>query len=90
MQEETGYVATEIIQRTKFYALPGISDEEMIVYSAHGLTAGEPRRETGEDIENVVVPWKDAMDWIRDGKIHDAKTIVGLLYCDALRQTNAL
>jgi ADP-ribose pyrophosphatase len=53
---------------------------------ATSLTAGAPAREEGEEIDNLVVTWKQAIDWVFSGKIKDAKTITGLLMFDRLRK----
>ena len=83
--EETGYQAQSITPLHGFFLSPGILDEWMHLYLATGLVAGPSAREPGETIENLVVPWEQAMRFVREQKIHDAKTIIGLLYYDSLR-----
>lgn len=85
LREETGYQAQSMKLLHGFFLSPGILDEWMHLYLATGLTAGLPAREPGETIENMVVPWDQAMRLVHEQKIHDAKTIVGLLYYDSLR-----
>ena len=51
----------------------------MTLYLARELSEGLPAREPGEEIENLVVPWQDAVAMVRRGEIEDAKTIIGLL-----------
>ena len=84
--EETGYRAGQIELLTSFYAAPGILDEYMRLFLATDLTAGDPAREPGEQIENLVVSLDDAVEMIRCGEIEDAKTIVGLLMYKTLFQ----
>jgi ADP-ribose pyrophosphatase len=84
--EETGYRPANIEFLHAFYLSPGILDERMHLYLATGLTAGETAREEGEQIENWLVPWAEAIAMIFRGEIQDAKTIVGLLWVDRLRQ----
>jgi ADP-ribose pyrophosphatase len=84
--EETGYRAKKIEFLHDFFLSPGILDEKMHLYLATGLTAGESAREEGEEIENWLVPWEEAVAMIFRREIHDAKTIVGLLWADRLRQ----
>ncbi|HAY78520.1 MAG TPA: NUDIX hydrolase [Planctomycetaceae bacterium] len=79
LTEETGYEASEIRLLHRFYLSPGILDERMHVYLATGLTAGPAAREPGELIENVILPFTEALTLIDDGTIEDAKTIAGLL-----------
>jgi ADP-ribose pyrophosphatase len=78
--EETGYRAGQLKLMTAFFAAPGILDEWMHLFLATELTAGSPAREPGERIENYVVTVDHALDMVRRGEIHDAKTIVGLLF----------
>ena len=63
----------------KFLPAPGILDEEMHLFVAEDLSAGDPAREEGEQIENYVVSMDEALTMIRDGRIRDAKTMVGLM-----------
>lgn len=84
--EETGFRAERITKLSEFYLSPGILDERMHLYLAEGLVAVGAAREPGEEIENLVVPWSQAIAMVFDGVIRDAKSIVGLLYCDHLRQ----
>ena len=87
--EETGYRAERIELAYKFFTSPGITDELMYLYVATGLTAGEAAREAGEDIENHVVDFDDALRMITDGSIADAKTIVGLMLFDQTRRATS-
>lgn len=80
--EETGYRPAKIEPLHAFFLSPGILDERMHLFLATGLTAGDTAREEGEEIENLLVPWQQAIDMIFDGTIQDAKTIVGLLWLD--------
>jgi ADP-ribose pyrophosphatase len=84
LTEETGYRAGEISPLRDFFLSPGILDERMHLYVATRLAAGVPDREPGEQIENWIVPWDEAISLVHQGKIEDAKTIVGLLYYDHL------
>ncbi len=85
--EETGYRAAKIEFLHSFFLSPGILDERMHLYLATGLSAGATAREEGEEIENLVVTWPEAIDLVFRGAIKDAKTIVGLLWVDRLRQS---
>ena len=86
LQEETGYTAWSLTELTLFFLSPGILDEKMHVFVAHDLTPGPPAREAGEEIENRVTPWNDALAMIESGQITDAKTIAALLIYDRVRQ----
>ena len=80
LAEETGYRAESIRPMAEFFMSPGILDERMHLFLATGLTAGSMNLEGGEQIEPRLTAWSDALEMVRDGRIRDAKTIVGLLY----------
>jgi len=84
--EETGYRCQNLEFLHRFLLSPGILDEQMYLFVATGLTAGSPAREEGEEIDNLVVTWQQAIDWVFSGEIKDAKTITGLLMFDHLRE----
>lgn len=86
--EETGYRAGKIEPLCEFFLSPGILDERMHLFLATNLTAGAPQREPGEEIENLVVPWNEALALVDSRKIEDAKTIVGLLTYERLRSAS--
>ena len=88
--EETGYRAKKIELLHAFFLSPGILDEKMHLYVATGLTAGQTAREEGEEIENWLVPWDEAISLVFRLEIQDAKTIVGLLWVDRLRREGTL
>jgi ADP-ribose pyrophosphatase len=78
--EETGYRATRMQHVHSFVMSPGILDEKMHFFVASQLTPGEPEREVGEQIVNQIYSWDQIDGLIRDGRILDAKTLVGLLW----------
>jgi ADP-ribose pyrophosphatase len=64
----------------EFYPSPGFLSEKMVVFLAEGLTKGKTRMEEDEKIAQKVVTLDQALQWIRNGKIVDAKTVAGVLY----------
>ena len=83
--EETGYRAQQLRELHSFYLSPGILDERMHLFLAEQLDFVGAQREPGEEIENLIVSWAEAIKLVHDGVIQDAKTIVGLLMYDAIR-----
>jgi ADP-ribose pyrophosphatase len=83
--EETGFRATEMRKLSSLFPAPGILDEEMHLFVATGLQEGDHAREPGEQIENYVVSRSKARAMVFDGQICDAKTIVGLLMYEQLK-----
>ena len=86
LEEETGFRAARLEPLTEFYMSPGILDERMHLFMATGLTPGESNLDTSEQIEPLIVSWSEAMDLVAAGKIHDAKTLVGLLFYERYKR----
>lgn len=86
LAEETGYRARSMEHVTTFYTSPGIMDERMHLFLATGLNPGSTALAEGEDILPVLVTWDEAMAMVRDGRIQDAKTLVGLLHYATFRR----
>jgi ADP-ribose pyrophosphatase len=77
--EETGYRARRWKKLMTFYPSPGYVAEKMTIFLATDLTEGEA---TPMDDENIRTRWftvRELHEWIRAGKIVDAKTMVGFL-----------
>lgn len=87
--EETGFRAANMEQIHRFLLSPGILDEWMHLFIATGLSEGAPCREEGEDIENMVVHWDEALQMVMDHTITDAKSIVGIMLYDQIRKVRA-
>jgi ADP-ribose pyrophosphatase len=79
LEEETGYTTDNIRQLGAFYTAPGFTNEMMFLFEATELTPGNQKLEEDEFIDVVRVHRDDALAMIHDGRIKDAKTIVGLL-----------
>ncbi len=81
--EETGYRAREWTKLASFFVSPGYVGERMTIFLATDLTAGEA---TPMDDERIRARWfarRELAAMIRDGKIEDAKTMVGFLLWQA-------
>jgi len=79
LEEETGYRAKQMDLRAAYYTTPGFSNELMYLYEANGLTLSEQALDDDEAIEVAVTLSDTALQMIQQGRIRDAKTIVGLL-----------
>jgi ADP-ribose pyrophosphatase len=89
LAEETGYQAKKLRKLLEFYPSPGILSERTHLFVASDLTAGAMRPEADEQLEPRVVAWSQALAWARDGTIHDAKTLLALLWWEQQRQIGA-
>jgi len=79
LEEETGYHASTIIPRGSFWSTPGFTTEYMWLYEATDLKKTQTNPDDDEVIEVDIVKISEAMQMIRDERIRDAKTIIGLL-----------
>ena len=86
LAEETGFRAENFCRLTEFWVSPGILSERMHLFLATGLQPGNAALEKGEQIQNVIVGWEEALALIDQQKIRDAKTLAGLLYYDRLKR----
>ncbi|MCX7192555.1 MAG: NUDIX hydrolase [Proteobacteria bacterium] len=80
--EETGYVASEWVHLTTTYPCIGYGDEKIEYYLARGLTLQGRNLDDGEFLEVFELSLSDAIDWIRQGKIDDSKTIIGIFWLE--------
>ena len=80
--EETGYVASEWIHLTTAWPCIGYADERMEYFLARGLVNQGRKLDDGEFLEVFELSLPDAIDWIRQGKINESKTIVGLFWLE--------
>ncbi len=86
LEEETGYTRRTIQPLHEFYMSPGILRERMHLYLATELAPGKQNLDAGEQIDNLIVAWDEALAMAQDGRIQDAKTLVGLLHYELVRQ----
>lgn len=80
--EETGYVAREWTHLTTAWPCIGYSDENIEYFLARGLTHVGSKLDDGEFLEVFELSLEEAIDWVRQGKISDSKTIVGLFWLE--------
>jgi ADP-ribose pyrophosphatase len=79
LEEEAGYLAATMVERARFWTTPGFTTEYMYLYEASNLTKTQINPDEDEVIEVEFVRTADALRMIDDGRIQDAKTILGLL-----------
>jgi len=82
LREEAGLTATEFIPLGRTISSPGIFTEIVHLYLASGLQQVAQAHEPEELIEVHWVDLATVHDWIADGTIYDAKTIVGVMLLD--------
>jgi ADP-ribose pyrophosphatase len=83
--EETGYRATEWAYAGTLHNAIAYSDEGIQIWFARGLTAGAKQLDEGEFLEVFTATADELEGWVRDGKVTDAKTMIGLLWLQQWR-----
>lgn len=80
LAEETGYRASSFIFVCRFFPAPGVSTEEMFLYRASGLSrlSRPPAKDQDEMITPVRVPARAALRMVEDGRVRDAKSMLGI------------
>ena len=86
MIEETGYRAKRWTLLTKYFASPGFLGEWMQIYLAREIRDGEAQPEADEQIDVVRMPLSEALKLVYANKIHDGKTLIGLMLYERARQ----
>ncbi len=79
LMEETGLSAKKFTFLGSIYASPGFCDEEIYLYLAEGLTQGESDPDEDEFVAVSRIHIKEFIEQITEGKIHDGKTVAGVL-----------
>jgi ADP-ribose pyrophosphatase len=79
LAEEAGLKAGHWHQLGAVLMTPGFCDERIHLYLAGQLTPVASQPERHEVIEIHWIPFTRAIEQVRDGTIHDAKTMLGLL-----------
>ena len=64
---------------TSFFVAPGYSSERIHLFLARDLEPAEAEADADEAIEEVLVPLADAVAMVKDGRIEDAKSCLGIL-----------
>lgn len=83
--EEAGARAETFEHLTTIYTTPGFTDEQIHLFLATEVIAGEPHPAPDEFIEVSEVKLSRALDMIRNREMQDAKSIVAILYAARYR-----
>ncbi|HUP20405.1 MAG TPA: NUDIX hydrolase [Gemmatimonadota bacterium] len=78
LEEEVGWRGSRWTALATIYTTPGFCDEEMRLFLAEGLSAGESALDSDEHLEVERMAFEDALERIAAGEVRDAKSIVGL------------
>ena len=85
LQEEVGFIPQKLTLLSKFYTVAGYSKELMYLYLAEDLKASKLPEDKDEFLTPIKMHINDALSLLKEGKIEDAKTIIGLFYLFTFR-----
>ena len=80
LQEETGYVAEQWRYLNTQYPCIGYSNERLVYFLARSLTHEGDNLDHDEFLEILRMPFGTALNMVKDGRIDEAKTVMGLLW----------
>ena len=86
LREETGYSASEWQFLCTIHNAIAYSDEHLDIFLARGLTEGERDLDAGEFLDVFTLPFDEMLEWIRQGRVTDVKTIIGAFWLDKMRR----
>ena len=80
--EETGLRAKQLVKALSYYSSPGGTDERLTIYIAE-VDASQAAELAGvesehEDIRVHVKPFESVIEWLEQGRINNAASVIGL------------
>jgi ADP-ribose pyrophosphatase len=84
VEEETGYVAADLVPLGWIWTTPGFSDERIWIFLARGLVPGRAALERDEVLSVEEIPLAEAVQRALSGEIADAKSVCAILRAAAL------
>jgi ADP-ribose pyrophosphatase len=84
LQEETGYTASNWKFVCTIHNAIAYSNEHLDIFLARGLTAGERQLDDGEFLETFKTTVPEMLEWVREGKISDVKTVIGTFWLEKI------
>jgi ADP-ribose pyrophosphatase len=79
LREETGYRAETFTHLGTIWPAPGLTDEQMHIYLAQTLAPDPLPGDADETIELCPMPLSALIEMAQDGRLQDAKSVVGVL-----------
>jgi ADP-ribose pyrophosphatase len=80
--EETGYTASSWAYVTTIHPLVGYTNERIELWLARGLRHEGRKLDDGEFLDTFPLALAEAVEWVRSGRISDAKTVIGILWAE--------
>jgi ADP-ribose pyrophosphatase len=82
LREECGYQAGQWQHLATVHPCVGYSDERIELYLARELAHVGDAPDHEEFLQVVPLAWRQALEWVRNGRITEVKAIIGLLWIE--------
>lgn len=79
LAEEAGALDGKLHLLSSFYTTPGFCDEVLHLFLATGFNRSNNNPDEDEFLDIIEIKMDSALSWIKEGKIKDSKTIIGIL-----------
>jgi len=79
LAEEAGILASEWLDLGPMTSSPGVFSEQVFLYLAQQLSPTAPDIAPDEVLEVHWLPLEEAFQWVMEGTITDAKSVIGIL-----------
>jgi ADP-ribose pyrophosphatase len=80
LEEETGYKSKKVKKLFSFWPTPAFATEVIHIFVATKLYKGKKNTDEDEFLKTKIIPFSQAIEWIKKGKIKDSKSVIGILY----------
>jgi ADP-ribose pyrophosphatase len=80
LEEEAGQRAGRLESFGPIWTTPGFTDEQIHLFAGFDLTPVEQRLDDDEVIELVPMPLDEAVAWVFEGRLPDAKSALAILH----------
>ena len=84
LHEETGFISGKLVKLLSIHSTPGFSDEVLHMYLASDLIEDKACPDADEFISCKKYSITDCINMVADGKITDAKTIIGVFIAEKI------
>jgi ADP-ribose pyrophosphatase len=78
LTEETGYIASQWREISRFFTAPGFCNEILYMYKATDVVLAEKSLDDDEETEVMLMTLTQAWNLVTSGQIRDGKTVAGL------------
>lgn len=86
LKEETGYQARSWRHLCTIHNAIGYSDEHLELFLAQDLTPGPHALDDEEFLELISVAPQELLEWVREGRVTDVKTVIGAFWLEKILQ----